>query len=438
MSFNIGLSGLYAANKQLDVTGNNIANVATTGFKSSRAEFADVYAASKLGSGHNAIGSGVSLAAVSQQFSQGEITGTGGLLDMAIKGGGFFVQKGSDGSLEYTRSGTFKPDKDGYVTNSTGTSRLQGYAADENGNIIKGGLVDLRIDQSNLSPKASTKVDSTSNLKSSEPVIDQALNPFDPTKSDSFTTQYTTMLYDTQGNSHPMVQYMVKTDSNTWKAYTLIDGRNPNGTPISGAGAVAPVASTVTFDTAGALEGIVTPPSTVSNTTLTIADWKPGVMKNDVWVDNGAAANPTGIAVNMANITQYNSASYRNPPVTDGYATGEITGLKIDSSGVMFATFSNEQSKAIGQISLASFNNEQGLQPNGGTTWKETFASGQPGYDAPESGTLGSVIANSLENSNVNLTSELVELIKAQSNFQANSKTISTESTIMQTIIQMT
>ena len=124
--------------------------------------------------------------------------------------------------------------------------------------------------------------------------------------------------------------------------------------------------------------------------------------------------------------------------LTDGYATGQITGLKIDGNGVLFATFSNQQSKAIGQISLASFNNEQGLQPAGGTTWRETFASGQPGYDTPQAGTLGSIVANSLENSNVNLTNELVDLIKAQSNYQANAKTISTQSTIMQTIIQMT
>jgi len=194
----------------------------------------------------------------------------------------------------------------------------------------------------------------------------------------------------------------------------------------------------VTFNSSGALTGIVTPPSTVSNTTLTIADWKPGVMSNGTWISNGAAANPTGIAVNMASITQYNSASYRNPPITDGYATGEITNLKVDGNGVLFATFSNQQSKAIGQLSLASFNNEQGLAPAGGTTWKETFASGQPGYDTPQAGTLGSIVAGSLENSNVNLTNELVDLIKAQSNYQANAKTISTQSTIMQTIIQMT
>lgn len=436
MSFNIGLSGLYAANKQLDVTGNNIANVATTGFKSSRAEFADIYAASKLGTGQNSIGNGVNLAAVSQQFTQGDVNNSGGILDMAIQGGGFFVQKASDGSLEYTRSGAFRADKDGYITNNTGTSRLQGYAADDDGNIIKGALTDLQLNLSNLPPKASTKVDSTSNLNSSEAVIDQTTTPFDPTDTSTFTTQYSTTLYDTQGNAHSMVQYMVKTDSNTWNAYTLIDGRNPDGSSPTGTSAVAPVPSTLTFDGSGKLTSIVT--GTVSSTTLTIDDWVPGTVTDGVWTANGADANADGIAINMADITQYNSASYRNPPTTDGYATGQITGLKIDDSGVLFATFSNQQSKAIGQISLASFNNEQGLQPSGSTTWRETYASGQPGYDTPQSGTLGSIVANSLENSNVNLTNELVDLIKAQSNYQANAKTISTQSTIMQTIIQMT
>ena len=436
MSFNIGLSGLYAANKQLDVTGNNIANVATTGFKSSRAEFSDIYAASKLGTGQNSIGNGVNLAAVSQQFTQGDVNNSGGTLDMAIQGGGFFVQKGSDGSLEYTRNGAFRADKDGYITNNTGTSRLQGYAADADGNIQKGGLTDLQLNLSYLPPKASTKVDSTSNLNSSETKIDQTAKPFDPTDTSTFTTQYSTTLYDTQGNAHPMVQYLVKTDDNTWKSYTLIDGRNPDGSSPTGTPSTPPVASTLTVDSSGKLSSIVT--GGVSGTTLTIAGWVPGTVTDGVWKANGAAANPTGIAVNMANITQYNSATYRNPPTTDGYATGQITGLKIDGSGVLFATFSNQQSKAIGQISLASFNNEQGLQPAGGTTWKETFASGQPGFDTPQVGTLGSIVANSLENSNVNLTNELVDLIKAQSNYQANAKTISTQSTIMQTIIQMT
>ena len=442
MSFNIGLSGLYAANKQLDVTGNNIANAATTGFKSSRAEFADIYSANKLGTGSKTIGSGVNLAAVSQNFGQGAVNNTGNLLDMGIQGSGFFVLS-DNGSLSYTRAGTFKADKDGFVTSSDGTARLQGYGVDANGNIVNGVLTDLRIDTSNLAPKATGSVDSTINLNSNAAVIDQTANPFDPSKAESYTKSFSTTVYDTQGNPHPMDQYMVKTGANTWKAYTLIDGRNPDGSAVSGDGAKAPVASIMQFDSAGGLTSVTTPnpvagePDIVSNT-LTVSTWMPGAMVNGKWASNGAAAKDTGIAIDMAKTTQYNTDTSRNPPTQDGYATGQINNLTIDGSGVMFANFSNNQSRAIGQISLASFTNEQGLQPAGGTAWKETYASGQAGYDEPKIGSLGAIASNSLEDSNVNLTNELVDLIKAQSNYQANAKTISTQSTIMQTIIQMT
>jgi len=439
MSFNIGLSGLYAASKQLDVTGNNIANVSTSGFKSSRAEFSDIYSASKLGIGSKTIGSGVNLANVSQNFGQGAINNTGNLLDMGIQGNGFFVLS-DNGSLSYTRAGTFKADKDGFVTSSDGTARLQGYGVDANGNIVNGVLTDLRIDTSNLAPKATGSVTSEINLNSSSDAIDQSKIPFDPNESTSYTKKFSTMVYDTQGNAHPMDQYMVKTGGNTWSTYTLIDGRNPDGTPVSGDGAVAPVPSTMTFDSAGGLTG-VTQPDPVKDqleNTLVVSGWKPGAMINGKWDTNGAEAKPGGIVINMAKTTQYNTDSSRNPPTQDGYATGQINNLTIDGSGVMFANFSNNQSRAIGQISLASFTNEQGLQPVGGTAWKETYASGVAGYDAPKVGSLGAIQSNSLEDSNVNLTSELVDLIKAQSNYQANAKTISTQSTIMQTIIQMT
>ena len=439
MSFNIGLSGLYAANKQLDVTGNNIANAATTGFKASRAEFADIYSASKLGIGSKTVGSGVNLAAVSQNFGQGSINNTGNLLDMGIQGSGFFVLS-DNGSLSYTRAGTFKSDKEGYVTSSDGTARLQGYGVDANGNIINGVLTDLRIDTSNLAPKPTGSVTSEINLNSSSDTIDQTKIPFDPSESTSYSKKFSTMVYDTQGNAHPMDQYMVKTGANTWSSYTLIDGRNPDGTPVSGDGAKAPVASTLEFDSAGALTK-VTQPDPIKDqpeNTLVVSGWKPGAMINGEWKENGATAKVGGIAINMAKTTQYNTDSSRNPPTQDGYATGQINNLTIDGSGVMFANFSNNQSRAIGQISLASFTNEQGLQPVGGTAWKETFSSGMAGYDAPKVGSLGAIQSNSLEDSNVNLTNELVDLIKAQSNYQANAKTISTQSTIMQTIIQMT
>ncbi|MCP1519951.1 flagellar hook protein FlgE [Pseudomonas migulae] len=441
MSFNIGLSGLYAANKQLDVTGNNIANVATTGFKSSRAEFSDVYSATKLGSGSKTIGNGVRLANVSQQFTQGDVNNTGNVLDMGINGSGFFVLN-DNGSLSYTRAGTFKVDKDGYVTNSDGSARLQGYGVDANGKILNGILTDLRIDTSNLAPKTTTTVSSTINLKSKELDIDQVANPFDPTKQASFTKQFSTPIYDTQGNQHIMDQYMVKTGSNTWKTYTLIDGRNPNGTDPSPTAVPAnlPVASTMVFDTAGNLVSVTTPavPLPIVSPDLKITGWIPGDVVNGVWKANGAAADPGGVTVNMSKTTQYNADTARSIPSQNGYATGQITNLTIDTSGIMLANFSNSQTKAIGQISLASFTNEQGLQPVGGTSWKETYSSGIPGYDAPNTGTLGEIHSNSLEESNVNLTNELVDLIKAQSNYQANAKTISTQSTIMQTIIQMT
>ncbi|MCM8744655.1 flagellar hook protein FlgE [Pseudomonas koreensis] len=446
MSFNIGLSGLYAANKQLDVTGNNIANVATTGFKSSRAEFEDVYSATRLGSGSKVIGNGVRLANVSQQFTQGDISNTGNVLDMGINGSGFFTMS-NNGAITYTRAGTFKVDNAGFITNTDYTSRLQGYGVDANGKVINGVLTDLKIDTSNLAPKSTSLVTSSINLNSSAPVItDTGANAvvFDPAKLETYTKQFSTPIYDSQGNSHVMDQYVVKTGQNTWKVYTLVDGRNPDATG-SDPTKTPPVASTLTFDSSGNLTQVSTPstlpppaPNPIISSDLKLTGWVPGKVINGTFTPNGASANTNGVTISMAKTTQFNADTARSIPTQDGYATGQITNLTIDGTGTLFANFSNNQSKAIGQVALASFTNEQGLQAVGGTSWKETFASGIPGYDAPETGTLGSIASNSLEESNVNLTNELVDLIKGQSNYQANAKTISTQSTIMQTIIQMT
>ncbi|MGZ0706662.1 flagellar hook protein FlgE [Pseudomonas sp. L5B5] len=444
MSFNIGLSGLYAANKQLDVTGNNIANVATTGFKSSRAEFADVYSATKLGSGTQVVGNGVRLSNVSQQFTNGDINNTGNVLDMGIQGQGFFVLS-TNGSLSYTRAGTFKADKEGYITNSDGTARLQGYAVDANGKIINGVLTDLRIDTSNLAPKPTDSISSTINLNSDATTINTAATTykFDPNDNTTYTKSFSTPVYDTQGNKHVMDQYMIKTGPNQWQTYTLIEGRNPDGTAFNN-----PLQSpiTINFDSSGKLASM-TPPTAPAVSPFTItgnkivmsaAAWTPGRVVNGTFTPNGAKAAPAGVSIDMTKTGSVLGDSNRTVIAQNGYSTGQISNLTIDGTGVMLANFSNEQTKAIGQISLASFTNEQGLQPVGGTQWKETYASGIPGYDAPKTGTLGAIQSNSLEESNVNLTNELVNLIKAQSNYQANAKTISTQSTIMQTTIQMT
>ncbi|SDQ89545.1 flagellar hook protein FlgE [Pseudomonas sp. UC 17F4] len=440
MSFNIGLSGLYAANKQLDVTGNNIANVATTGFKSSRAEFADVYSANKLGVGTNNIGNGVRLAAVSQQFTNGDITNTGNVLDMGIQGQGFFVLS-DNGALSYTRAGAFQTNKDNYVVTADGL-RLRGYGVDENGKIINGVLTDLKIDTSALAPKSTTAIDQGLNLNSSDKVI-PATTTFSPTDENSWNKTFATKIYDSQGNEHVMDQYYVKTGTNTWKSYTLIDGRNPLSPAEEPPKALE---GTIVFNSDGSVKSMTAGAAgsgyEVVNKVFKLTGWIPAEVTNasakpPVWGSNGSAANAGGIAIDMTDTTSYNTPTTRLSQSQDGYATGILSSLSIDSSGVMFASFSNQQSRAIGQVAIASFANEQGLQPMGGTRWTETYSSGIPGIDAPKTGTLGAIASNSLEASNVNLTNELVELIKAQSNYQANAKTISTQSTIMQTIIQM-
>lgn len=437
MSFNIGLSGLYAANKQLDVTGNNIANVATAGFKSSRAEFEDVYSATRLGTGSKTVGNGVRLANVSQQFGQGDVNNTGNVLDMGIQGNGFFILS-DNGSLSYTRAGAFKTDAQNYVVDNNG-NRLQGYGVDSNGKIINGVLTDLKIDTSSLKPNPTTKVDQTMNLNSAE--TKPTVATFSPTDTNSYNKTISTKVYDSQGNEHTMDQYYVKTGTNAWRVYTYMDGRTPSD-PTNNT--LTPLTADISFNSDGSINTLTAGAGwTKTGNTLTMTGWVPGAITNAAtipvtWGPNGSVAATGGIAFNMALTTSYNSPTARTAQYQDGYATGQISSLTIDESGVMTANFSNQQTKAIGQVAVASFANEQGLQPIGGTRWKETFSSGVAGVDAPKTGTLGAVVSNSLEESNVNLTNELVDLIKAQSNYQANAKTISTQSTIMQTIIQMT
>jgi flagellar hook protein FlgE len=440
MSFNIGLSGLYAANKSLDVTGNNIANVATTGFKSSRVEFADQYAQSIRGtSGQTNVGSGVSTAAVAQQFSQGNLTtGTANSLDLAINGNGFFMLS-NNGEKLYTRAGAFHTDKEGYVVNSSGM-KLQGYNVDENGSVVNGALSDLRVDSSNLEPKATSAITNVANLNSTSAL--PTVTTFDPTDTKSYNIKYSTPTYDTQGNAHTLDQYFVKTGTNTWSMYSLMDGRSINDPTVT-----TPDKNDLTFNSSGGLvvTGTEVPTSSANiafNTdgTFTVSNWTPGVQVGSgtttTWEANGATGDT--VKLNMAGITQTASVSGLISQDQNGYATGQLSAMSVDATGNLFATYTNGKSQVIGQVSLTNFANVQGLAQAGGTNWRETFASGVPVSGTPESGTLGYVTGQALEDSNVDLTMELVNLIKAQSNYQANAKTISTQSTIMQTTIQMT
>ena len=439
MSFNIGLSGLYAANKALSVTGNNIANVATTGFKSSRAEFADQYAASIRGtSGKTTVGSGVTTAAVSQMFTSGNIVSTGQSLDMAIQGTGFFALN-DNGSKLYTRAGAFYSDKAGYIVNAAG-SNLQGYAVDDDGKLVQGVLTDLKIDTSNLSPRPTSRISETLNLDSSASA--PSVTPFTPDNVNSYNYTFNTDVYDSQGNAHQLNQYFVKdAGSNSWSMYSTIDGRNPANPAVD-----TPLVNTLPFNADGtvntdAMAAGAVPGGLAINEdkTFSLQGWVPAEKTAaGNWASNGAIARDGGVTLDMLSTTQYNAASATTAKNQDGYATGELTGLAVDESGNLFANFTNGQDKVIGQVAVANFANVQGLSPVGGTNWKESYASGVPIVGQPDTGTLGKIAGGALEDSNVDLTGELVNLIKAQSNYQANAKTISTESTIMQTIIQMT
>ena len=474
MSFNIGLSGLRAASKDLNVTGNNIANAGTVGFKQSRAEFSDVYAASVLGTGKNPQGSGVLMSNISQQFNQGNINYTQNALDLAINGNGFF-QVSNNGAVSYTRAGYFGTDREGFLVDNFGY-KLQGFPVDDNGNLQNGVVGDLQVQTTNQAPKATSQIDTAFNLNSTQksPATWQAaydaelantggdtvaalaaagatFNPSDPTTYNSSTSLN---IYDSQGNAHVMTQYFVKNSANTWDMKVLVDGRNP---AEPGQEPPQPYVMGLAFDSSGALQSIDTGASpmfsvsadnkiTLNSATAAEAaagtgnGWIPAISDGGTpatWGANGALANPDGIVLDFSKSSQFASAFAVNSVAQDGYTTGELAGLEIDDTGVIFARYTNGQSKVQGQIILANFANVQGLTPVGKSQWVQSFESGEPVVGTPGSGTLGALQAGALEDSNVELSDQLVNLIVAQRNYQANAKTIETESAITQTIINL-
>lgn len=437
MAFNIGLSGLRAATSDLNVTGNNIANAGTAGFKQSRAEFADVYAASVLGSGANPQGSGVLLGDVSQLFNQGNINYTQNALDLAVNGNGFF-QTSNNGEVSYTRAGYFGTDRDGYMVNNFGY-RLQGYAVDAAGNLQNGIINDLRIETASQAPRATENLDQVFNLNSTNTV--PTTLPFNPSDPTSYNSSTSTNIYDTQGNSHVFTQYFLKTGPNTWDMNVLIDGRNPDDPTLT-----TPSTVNLEFTTAGQLDVpalIASAPTGFSVTadgTIDLTTWVPAAPDTSippVWSANGATAAAAGVNIDLRDATQFASSFAVNSVSQDGYTTGQLAGLEIDDTGVIFARYTNGQSNIQGQVILASFANVQGLTPVGKTAWVQSFASGEPVVGTPRSGTLGALQSGALEDSNVELSDQLVNLIVAQRNYQANAKTIETESAVTQTIINL-
>lgn len=420
MSFNAAISGIKASTADLNIIGNNVANSSTTGFKSSRGQFADVYAATSLGTSENSIGAGVRLAQVSQEFGQGTVTFTDNALDLAINGSGFFVLS-DNGSNVYTRAGSFALDQDGYVVNSEGL-RLMAHQADTAG-VITGAVDELRILTSLQQPSATAKVDMAVNLDSRQtpPAVPWG-GPYDafaapPTSpsTDMYNSTTSLTIYDTLGNAHLMSNYFVKTaTANQWDVYTLIDGVSVSGP------------DTVTFNTSGQFDTASLPVE------VSIAGWTP--------LD--ASGNPNGAAVqsfinDLSSSTQFGVNFGVLSLNQDGFTTGQLGGLNVSDNGTVFALFTNGQSRALGRVVVANFANAQGLQPIGDTSWVETFNSGPPLLGEPGTSGLGILQSGALEDSNVDLTEQLVNMIVAQRNFQANAQVIQTEDAITQTVINL-
>lgn len=404
MPFRIALSGLNAASSDLGVTANNIANVNTTGFKGSRAQFAEVFAVGAQSVSTSQAGSGVRLANISQQFTQGNIDFTENSLDLAISGEGFFVLSDS-GQRLYTRAGNFSVDRDGFVVNPNGL-RVQSYPVGADGLFNTGNLTNLQLNTGANPPNASENVSFGINLPANET---QPINAvFDPDDASSFNYTTAVTVYDTLGAAHTATSYFIKgANPNEWTVQTTIDGN------------IVGVAQAFEFGSDGRL-------TLPANGAVTLASYDPG---------NGA--DPLDLNLRFVDTTQFGESFGVNSVVQDGFTTGRLTGLEVSPTGVVFAQFTNGQSTSLGKLALATFVNPQGLQQDGDTNWAESFQSGDAALGDAGTARFGLIQAGALEASNVDLTAQLVNMITAQRNFQANAQMISTADTVTQTVINI-
>ncbi|WP_420935257.1 flagellar hook protein FlgE [Alteromonas sp. A081] len=460
MSFNIALSGVSAAQKDLDVTANNIANVNTVGFKESRAEFGDVYAASLLAGGKTKVGDGALTQEVAQQFSQGSLQFTNTSLDLAITGNGFFttVPEITSRDFSFTRSGQFKLDNDNFVVNSNG-DKLMGFPVNADGTSASVALSTtepVRIPDSSGTPQQTSEVDIRMNL----PAGDTGLNPadFNPEDPLTFNAATSVTVYDSLGDSHVMTYYFIKDGApgvdNEWYVATAVDGTLVDMTDSTGADTdVATAANTVgtntgngvtasklIFSQGGDFIGMETPDG------LPTLDFKmetealgPTILANgsdptqQISIDfnldvNGATPNEP---------TQFASAFEVTALEQNGLPVGRLTGIDIGPDGLVRATFSNGTSEPIVRVALVRFSNEQGLTQQSGTQWKESILSGEALAGEATTGTFGEINSSALEQANVNLTTELIDMIIAQRNFQANSRALEVNNSLNQTILNI-
>lgn len=413
MSFSQALSGLSAQQQKLGAVGNNIANSQTVGFKSSNVQFADVYAQSRIGLGTRVSG-------VLQDFSQGNIESTNRNMDLAIAGDGFFRFQQPSGEVGYSRNGQLTMTADGRLINAQG-AQIMGYAADAEGNVQAGGDVTaLAIDAGALPASATTALSVQLNLDSGEEALDTAA--FDPADANTYNFQTNATIYDSQGNARTLTMYFIKDEGNVnqW----AIQGR-VNGGPAGATEYDDLDLGTLTFNQSGVL----------------VTDGSQPVVLDAAFPDSefGGANQFAELNVGLAfaGSTQFADPSSVSDTTQNGYTAGSLVGVTIEDDGTVMRNYSNEESRAAGQIAMVSFRNPEGLSPVGDNLWTATGASGQELVGAPGTGQRGLIESSAIETSNVDLARELVDMIVSQRAYQANSQTISTQDELLQTIINL-
>jgi flagellar hook protein FlgE len=460
MSFQQGLSGLRSAATNLEVIANNISNANTIGAKSSRAEFADLYAEAAGGQGSEGIGSTV--AAVTQDHTQGSISTTGRNLDLAINGEGYFQiqvasQEGGQqvGSTQlYTRNGQFKTDKDGWIVTNDG-ARLLGYGADPaTGAVRKGQLQELKIPDARLAQTASNEITQSFNLNSTDTIKAPA---FDPLKGDSYNYSATIKVFDQLGQAVDVSTFYKKTAAGTWDVFATANGKKVPATGVkvgvvdftastSGDGPPVVAPTDPLLDRTTGLPVIVTPgsPPTVPpiiplKANLLDAALNAGATNGVKYqfAVTGATDGKHDVHLNLTGVSQQAGEYSVSKLQQNGFPVGSLSSFSLDEQGILTAKYTNGQSVTTGQLAIASFRNPQGLQPVGGNAWKETQAVGNKVVDVPGSGNLGDLVAGAVEESNVDLTAELVNLITAQRTYQANAQSIKTQDQVTQTFLNM-
>ncbi|GAB1438815.1 flagellar hook protein FlgE [Providencia sp.] len=421
MSFSQAVSGLNAASAGLDSIGNNIANSATNGFKGATTSFADMFA----GSG---VGLGVNVAAVTQNFKDGPITRTDRPTDVAISGNGFFRVQDKNGDTYYSRDGQFLRDKSGNLVNNQGMS-VTGYPAsvDEKGNVTiqSGGVpTGINIPTDMMDAKASELAKLTINLNSEDKIKDKAFDINNPDDSATYNFSTTMTAYDSQGNTHEISVYFVKTDDNKWKVYA----KDANDTVAT----------------------------QLINTEEPVDPNDPVIVHNELQFDgNGRLAAPTnatfdfnykglngandGVLKVDLNKTRQQKVSESSVSAIDvnGYPAGEYTSFKVEDNGLITANYSNQQKRVVGQVALSAFANPNGLVSQGGNVWASSNASGNPMDGVPGVGQFGKLTSGALESSNVDMSQELISMIVMQRNYQSNAQTIKTQDQMLQTLVNL-